>query len=102
MGKSDLTASKIDLVWALPLPEGLANLVGDIRKRGKLPSVEDCVWLPVVGFEIENAPSKHGHGGLLNLASHTMCGVFIPGSAAAEAAAIAAKETYMRAFPYRR
>lgn len=94
-----LTESKIDLVWALPLPAGFAELVSEIRRRCGLPPLADCLLLPVAGFEVENASSKHGHGGLLNLASHAMSGVFVPGTVAAADAAEAAKATYARAYP---
>ncbi|XXT25166.1 hypothetical protein WME94_26895 [Sorangium sp. So ce429] len=96
---ADLTQSKIDLVWALPLPAGFAAFVQEIRRRCGLPASADCLLLPVVGFEIENASSKHGHGGLLNLASHAMSGVFVPGTVTAAYAAEAAKATYARAYP---
>jgi hypothetical protein len=90
------TQSKIDLVWASPLPAGLAVFVQDVRRRNGLPSSADCALLPVLGFEVENAASKHGHGCLLNLASHAMSGVFVAGSSNAAKAAEAAKATYSR------
>ena len=96
------TKSKIDLVWALPLPAGLATFVKAIAKRAGQPDVEtdgEYAAVPVVAFEIENCASKHGHGGLLNLASHAMCGVFAAGTSAAAEAAEGAKATYCTAFP---
>jgi hypothetical protein len=98
------TQSKIDLVWALPLPAGLATFVNEVAKRSSQPFEPDRAYdeVPVVAFEIENSASKHGHGGLLNLASHAMCGVFVAGTTQAAAAAKEAKKTYSLAFPLER
>jgi hypothetical protein len=97
------TRSKIDLVWALPLPAGLATLAAAVLSKRAEDRANDgvgpCAAVPVVAFEIENDASKHGSGGLLNLASHAMCGVFVAGTARAAEAAEAAKATYASAFP---
>jgi len=55
--------------------------------------------IPVVAFEIENDAGKHGFGCLLNLASHAMSGLFVPGNPATAAAAEAALRTYSQHYP---
>jgi hypothetical protein len=103
--RMELTRSEIDVVWALPMPAGLRVFVEAIGERR--PDLEkDGLVVPerydsivVVAFEIENDSAKHGHGGLLNLASHGMAGVFVAGTKKALHAALAAHETYRGAFP---
>lgn len=106
--RMELTQSKIDLGWTLPMPEGLSELVKDIGRRQKGRLSDDLILseryasVVVVAFEIENDSGKHGHGGILNLASHGMAGVFVAGSMATFKAAEAAHETYRETLPLSR
>jgi len=103
--RGPLTASRIDQVWLLPLPKGFATLLEQIQARDKAlgPLVAlvlaQTTSIPVVAFEIENDAGKHGFGCLLNLASHAMSGLFVPGNPATAAAAEAALRTYAQHYP---
>jgi len=89
----------------LPLPKGFATLLEQIQARDKAlgPLVAlvlaQTTSIPVVAFEIENDAGKHGFGCLLNLASHAMSGLFVPGNPATAAAAEAALRTYAQHYP---
>lgn len=104
----ELTRSEIDIAWTLAMPEGLRMLATAIGER--LPDLkahglvipERYNGIVVVAFEIENNCAKHGHGGLLNLASHGMAGVFVAGTKAACDAAVAAHKTYRESLPLSR
>jgi hypothetical protein len=102
------TRSQIDLVWTLPMPKGLREFVAGIREFNVDLAVQGLIvperydQIVVVAFEIENDSKKHGYGGLLNLASHGMAGVFVAGNAPAFAAARAAHATYGGTFPLSR
>ncbi len=103
----NLTTSKIDMVWSLPMPRGLYQLAAHITDLAKdrfdeplLPERFDHA--AVVAFELENGSAKHAHGALLNLASHAMSGVFVAGNPMAAEAAEAAEMTYRDVFPLSR
>jgi hypothetical protein len=103
-----MTRSEIDVAWTLPMPVGLRVLAEAVAKRDpdlvkdELLVAERYDRVVVVAFEIENDSSKHGHGGLLNLASHGMAGVFIAGTKEARDAAKAARHTYRHSLPLSR
>ncbi len=108
---SDRTKSQIDMAWTLRMPGGLRDFVEAVANRepGALAAktapfidLEKCDEIVVVAFELENDAKKHGYGGLLNLSSHGMAGVFVAGNAEAEAAAKAALATYSPFFPLSR
>lgn len=97
------TKSRVDLVWTLPVPPSFVAWC-----ERSFAEEEDAEFqfrardtLPLLGFELENSSAKHGHGGLLNLASHVMAGVFVAGTKGTERAARAAKETYASYYPLR-
>ena len=103
-----LTKSEIDMVWTLPMPDGLRALIEAIGEH-EPDLVKDGLAIPerygsvvVVAFEIENDSKKHGHGGLLNLASHGMAGVFVAGNKASHDGALAAHQTYRNVLPLSR
>jgi hypothetical protein len=103
----NLTTSKIDMVWSLPIPRGLYQLAAHVTDLAKdrfdeplLPGRFDHA--AVVAFELENDSAKHAHGALLNLASHAMSGVFVAGNRVAAEAAEAAMMTYREVFPLSR
>ncbi|MDX2053621.1 MAG: hypothetical protein SFV15_14570 [Polyangiaceae bacterium] len=98
------TQSKIDQVWFLPMPKGLASFVeavGTMSPKAAVPGItpEEATAIPVVAFELENSSAKHGNGGLLNLASHGMSGVFVAGRQGSADAAEAALAAYSKYYP---
>ena len=102
------TRSQIDLAWTLPMPVGLRAFLMQVGEHdpdllaNNLVCPERYDHIVVVAFEIENDSKKHGYGGLLNLASHGMAGVFIAGNMGASVAAKAAHETYRSMLPLSR
>lgn len=72
-----LTRSKIDIVWMLPLPDGLRRFLaklGDINPDlGPIYGVDPAAWdeIPILGFELETGDGKHASGGMMNL--HAFC-----------------------------
>ena len=103
-----MTRSQIDLVWALPMPEGLAALARQIEAKGQDARNDDAqvpaslAHVAVVAFELENDAKKHGGGALLNLASHGVAGVFVAGTEAAALGAASVRATYAHHFPLSR
>lgn len=101
---AELTTSYVDMVWALPMPLGLAALAKaiDAPRSTRFVDVPRADHVAVVGFELENSDKKHGAGGLLTLASHAMAGVFVAGNASAAHAAQEAMKTYAAHYPLAR
>lgn len=100
--KAGFTRHEIDVVWTLPMPKGLRQLVEAIAERDERLVRDRLIvdkrydHVAVVGFEIENSGSKHGFGGLLTLAAHGVNGVFVAGDRVAAKSAAAALATYRR------
>jgi len=101
---ADLTVSEVDMVWALPMPVGLAALATaiDAPRATRFVDMPRADHVAVVGFELENNDKKHAFGGLLTLASHAMAGVFVAGNASAARAAQEAMKTYSAHYPLAR
>ena len=79
---------KIDLCYGFNLPERFVNfliqlstilgsevinypLLNYLRVKKEATSV----FLPLIGIEVETTNSKHLNGGILNLSTHTFCGI---------------------------
>ncbi len=101
---AELTTSYVDMVWALPMPVGLAALAKaiDAPRATRFVDMPQADHVAVVGFELENNDKKHAFGGLLTLASHAMAGVFVAGNASAVRAAREAMKTYSAHYPLAR
>jgi len=71
------------MAWLLPLPRSVSDFVGQILRKDPLfaeegvLSPEQCMYLPIVSFEIESASGKHAGGALLNLNAVSVLGVVI-------------------------
>jgi hypothetical protein len=79
---------KIDLCYGFNLPEKFVNFfmqlstilgseVVNYPLLNYLKSKKDAtsVFLPLIGIEVETTNSKHLNGGILNLSTHTFCGI---------------------------
>ena len=79
--KDYTTGSEIDLAWLLPLPKGLLALLQALCDKDPTLQEHDLVhpqlWdsIPIVGFELDSKPGKHGGGGLISLSAYCVLGV---------------------------
>ena len=106
-GDQFMTASEIDMAWTLPLPRSLRDLLLELVAIDPAIVEHDLVFpevwdrVPVVGFELDSSPGKHGGGGLLNLSAYCVIGVTFTPNDATTLKLEAARRTYVQALGLR-
>lgn len=105
--KNYTTESEIDLAWLLPLPKGLSAFLQALCDKDPTLQEHDLLYpalwdsIPIVGFELDSHPGKHGGGGLLNLSAYCVVGVTFAPDERTASALQRTVQTYARALGIR-